>query len=125
MTRPLSGLLLVLLVTACGAARGANRGSSDVLTRDEIITSSATTALELLQQLRPQFLRSRGATSLQNPRPTYPVVYMNEVRHGGVESLRTIMAEEISEVRFISGADATTRWGTGHGAGVIQILARY
>lgn len=125
MSRPLLRLLLVLLVTACGAARGTNRGSSDVLTREEINQSSATTALELLQQLRPQFLRSRGSTSIQNPRPDYPVVYMNEVRHGTVESLRTVMVEEIDEVRFISGADATTRWGTGHGAGVIQILARY
>ena len=36
-----------------------------------------------------------------------------------------ILVEEIDEVRYISATDATTRWGTGHAAGVIQVRANY
>jgi hypothetical protein len=47
------------------------------------------------------------------------------VRHGDIQSLRSILIEEIAEVRFISASDATTRWGTGHAGGVIQVLAHF
>lgn len=125
MWRHLLRLSLILLVTACSTMAGQRRGNSDVLSREEILTSSASTAYELIQQLRPQFLRSRGSLSVQDPRPAYPVVYVNEMRHGDLESLRTILIDEIAEIRFIGAADATTRWGTGHAAGVIQILSRF
>jgi hypothetical protein len=48
-------------------------------------------------------------------------VYLNNVRHGGVMSLRDILVTDIQEIRFISASDATTRWGTGHGSGVIMV----
>jgi hypothetical protein len=81
----------------------------------------ASDAYELLQRLRPQFLRSRGSVSMRNSSSSYPIVYLNDVRHGNVNSLRDILAVDIEEIRYISGADATTRWGTGHGSGVILV----
>jgi hypothetical protein len=125
MARRTFGLALALTLIACGVTGGPRRGSSDILTREEISTSSASTAYEVLQQLRPRFLRSRGVTSIQNPVPAYPVVYMNDIHHGDLDTLRTIRVDEIDEIRYISAADATTRWGTGHGGGVIQIRASY
>jgi hypothetical protein len=118
-------LLLVLMLAACGTTSAARMGSSDVLTRSEIETARASNALELLQQLRPQFLRSRGALSIRDPAAGNPVVYMNNVHYGDIESLRTIGIEEIDEIHYISAADATTRWGTGHAGGVIQVRANY
>src|SRR5690606_40124007 len=67
MWRHLLRLSLILLVTACSTMAGQRRGNSDVLSREEILTSSASTAYELIQQLRPQFLRSRGSLSVQDP----------------------------------------------------------
>lgn len=125
MTRHMIPAALVLLAAACGTVGGGSRGSSDLLTREEIAASTASTAYELLQQLRPQFLRGRGVSSVNDPRPVLPVVYMNNVHHGDLESLRMISVREISEVRFISAADATTRWGTGHAGGVIQIRGNF
>jgi hypothetical protein len=119
------GLLLVISLAACGTTSGTRRGSSDILTQEEIATSRASNAYELLQQLRPQFLRSRGALTINNAAAGYPVVYLNDVRHGDLQSLRTILIEEIDEIRYISAADATTRWGTGHAGGVIQVRANY
>jgi outer membrane cobalamin receptor len=125
MTRAAGHLLFLVILAACGTTGGATRGSSDVLTRAEIAQSGAANAYELLQQLRPQFLRSRGTLSVRNPAASQPVVYMNEVRHGGIQTLRSILIEEIAEIRYISAPDATTRWGTGHAGGVIQVLAHF
>jgi hypothetical protein len=118
-------LLFLLTLAACGTTSASRAESSDVLTRTEIQASRASNALELLQQLRPQFLRSRGAVSIRDPAAGYPVVYMNDVHYGDIESLRTIGVRAIDQIHFISAADATTRWGTGHAGGVIQVRARY
>jgi hypothetical protein len=58
---------------------------------------------------------------MRNSADAYPTVYLNNVRHGGVASLRDILVTDIQEIRFINAADATTRWGTGHGSGVIMV----
>lgn len=83
------------------------------------------TAYEAVVQLRPAFLRARGARSIRDPSPNARIVYVNDMRHGGIDVLRSIRVEEIDEIRFISAADATTRWGTGHAGGVIQVRANY
>lgn len=117
-----ASLVAVLLVTAC-AVSGTRRSSGSVLTRDEISSANGATAFEVLQELRPHFLRGRGPASGMNPTAAYPTVYVNDFRAGGLDALRSIRVAEIEEIRFISGSDATTRWGTGHGAGVIQVRA--
>lgn len=125
MARHAVRLLLLVSLVACATTSAATSGSSDVLTRTEIRGARASNAYEALQQLRPQFLRSRGRQSIREPAAGYPVVYINDVRYGDIGSLRTIGVEEIDEIRFISAADATTRWGTGHAGGVIQVRANY
>ena len=115
------GLLCLLIVSACASANSADRGSPDVVTRAEMDAVYASDAYALLQRLRPQFLRSRGSVSLRNSSDSYPIVYLNDVRHGGVMSLRDILVNDIQEIRYLSAADATTRWGTGHSSGVILV----
>jgi hypothetical protein len=119
-----ASLLTILLMTACAAA-GPRRGSSNVLTREEISRSNGATAFEVVQELRPHYLRARGPSSGMNPAPAYPTVYLNDFRAGGLEALRSIRIVEIEEIRYISAADATTRWGTGHTAGVIQVRSQH
>lgn len=118
-------LPFLLVLVSCATTSSPSRGTSDVLTREEIQLSSASNAYDVLQQLRPQFLRSRGAVSIRDPRPAYAVVYLNDVHYGSLSALRTIQIDEIDEIRYISAPDATTRWGTGHGGGVIQVRANY
>jgi hypothetical protein len=115
------GLLCLLIVSACASTGSTERGSLDVVTRAEMDAVHAADAYALLQRLRPQFLRSRGSVSMRNSSDSDPLVYLNNVRHGGVMSLRDIQVTDIQEIRFISASDATTRWGTGHGSGVIMV----
>lgn len=115
------GLLCLLIVSACASTNSTARGFQDVVTRAEMDAVHAADAYGLVQRLRPQFLRSRGSVSMRNSSDSYPIVYLNNVRYGGVISLRDILVDDIQEIRFISAADATTRWGTGHGSGVIMV----
>jgi outer membrane cobalamin receptor len=48
---------------------------------------------------------------------------MDNVRAGDVNMLPTIPVDDIGEIRFITGSDATTRWGTGVTGGVIEIIS--
>ena len=99
-----------------------NRLRKDVLARP---ADGTATAFEVVQELRPHYLRARGPSSGMNPAPAYPIVYLNDFRAGGLEALRSIRIVEIEEIRYISAADATTRWGTGHTAGVIQVRSQH
>lgn len=125
MARTALFLIALLAPTACGStAPGTPRTLSDVITQEEIAASNATTAYETVQQLRPQYLRSRGPSSLQFDGPLLPIIYIDNVASGGPDVLRSISAAEVSEIRYISAADATTRYGTGHTGGVIQVKLR-
>ena len=70
--------------------------------------------------------RPRGSGfGANNQAEQIPVlVYVNEVRLGMVEDLRTIPTTQVQEIRYISATDATQRWGTGHSSGVIQVITR-
>jgi len=98
--------------------------SPDELLRGEIETrgSNDLTAMALIRRLRPAWLRARGQDSLSGRNTTYPVVYVDDIRHGGLDTLHDIPASEILSVRFLGAADATTRWGTGHPSGVINVV---
>ncbi|HEU4566294.1 MAG TPA: hypothetical protein VFS05_16645 [Gemmatimonadaceae bacterium] len=94
------------------------------ITAEEIAATQATNAYEVTRLLRPSWLAGRGPQSLRAEVSPYPVVYVDDQRMGGLEWLRTISAESVAEIRFVSASDATTRWGTGHPAGVILVLTR-
>jgi len=51
-----------------------------------------------------------------------PVVYLNSARRGDVEELRSIMVESIREIVYFNGRNASFRFGSGHGSGVIQVI---
>lgn len=130
MRRPVLALLLALgslAPTACGpsreiGARPAPRASATLLTEDEISRAAYQNAFELVQALRSNWLRARGTDSLT--RPTEVVVYRDNVRMGGVETLRAMATMDIATIRFIDGISASGRWGLDHGSGVIFVVTR-
>lgn len=121
----LAFVLIPLLGFAAGACAGGGGGggggSSNLITEEQIASSGAGTAYEAVQQLRSRWLSRRGPMSIQNPEPPGPVVYVDGMRFGEVGSLRQISARHVVEMRYINARDATTRFGTGHPAGVIMV----
>jgi len=103
---------------------GERQTSPDELLREEITRDGEAdaTAYELIQRLRPNWLRARGQVSLGSPEAAYALVYMNEILFGGLMTLHQIPPSQIERMEFIRGIDATIRWGTGHTAGVINIM---
>jgi hypothetical protein len=114
---------LMVLVTGCASASGRSAGTSDVIGPDELNTVRVATAYEVVERLRPVFLRGRGQTSLTGD-PVYPIVYVDGMRQGGPEALRRVPSQDVGQIRYITARDATTRWGTGHAAGAIEVTTR-
>jgi hypothetical protein len=48
-------------------------------------------------------------------------VYLDGVRMGGIDQLRTIDVRPVTYIRFFDGIAATARWGLDHGAGAIYV----
>jgi hypothetical protein len=99
------------------------RGSMNFITNAEVEAApiDANTAYDIIARLRPAMMRPRNQTAGARNEEFGVIVFIEEVRAGDVESLRTIMRSTIYEIRYISATDATTRWGTGYSNGVIQV----
>jgi len=121
----------MVAMTACASGGGASaaKQNPNVISTEEIIESSASNAYEVIQRLRPNFLRTRGAVhgtpgAANAMEMVDLVVYLNENRLGGSDQLRQISTTDIREIRYFNSSEATTKWGTGHSAGAIQIVSR-
>jgi len=131
MTTASSARLLValLLVAVGGAGCLATSGSPTAsrtgpITQEDAVGSSARNAYDLVQNLRPQWLRGRGAQSILNPRPVPPVVYIEGIREPSLDALRRLDVTSILLIDYLGAADATTRYGTGHTGGAILVSLR-
>ena len=100
------------------------RRQANLITEEELARSAARNGLQAVQMLRPDWLRGRGATSIRETAPTQVVVYVNEQRLGGPEQLEGFAITSIKSLRFMNASEATNRWGTGHGGGVIAVTTR-
>ena len=123
-------LVLAALAGGCSAATGEgaggpSRSGGNDLTGEEVRQSTAENLHDAIRQLRPRWLRPRGRASFTAPESTIPVVYANDIQYGSIDALYSIHVNDVTHVRYMSPADATTRFGTGHAGGTIMVdLAR-
>lgn len=110
---------------ACASMHHVDPTDRNVITAAEIQAANVTTAYDVIALYRANFLNSRGPNSILLKQPKEPTVYLDNVEFGTIASLRSIQASNISEIRFIEGWDAMTKYGSDHVAGVIQIYTRY
>jgi hypothetical protein len=61
-------------------------------------------------------------TGKRGGRDGLPTLYVQNMRVGSVNGLRDFRMEGIKEMRYISGLNATTRWGVGNTSGVIEVI---
>jgi hypothetical protein len=124
--------VLGLSTVAClfGCSSGHTNGASappdqrSLITFAELQNLSAANALDAVQALRSNWLRPRASTMRSGGGMTLPEVFVDHQHFGPLESLRQLRTESIQEIQFISAPDATTRYGTGHTAGIIYVITR-
>lgn len=99
--------------------------NSQLISEEEIERSGAVTAYDAVQKLRANFLTYRGETSFDKSKSQpYPTIYVDGQEFGPLSSLRSIPASEVAVIRLYRSWEATTKFGTGHTGGVIEVTTR-
>lgn len=117
------GLSLLTVPGCAGTGSGSGPGQGPI-TRADLDDVSMGDAYEVVQRLRPAWLRPRGRVSIQSTTAQNPVVYVDNIRFGNPSSLRQVSADAIEEIVYMGASEATTRYGTGHAGGVILVRTR-
>lgn len=127
--RPYSlAVLLVLLAGACRSGpgpEGAGSSNRSVISQEELDALPPLSVHQAIERLRPTWLRGRVITvrgvSVER---RYPAVFIDGVPSGDLQRLHELITRNVREVRFYSSSDATTRFGTGYPAGMIEVVMR-
>lgn len=127
-------VLLMMLAAAPGSLVGQEaerppKSSSTLITADEIgrLGASVGSAYEVVRSLRPRWLRARevlrlpgaggGDMQFQNIH-----VYEDNRDMGDIDFLKSIPAEQIYTLRYLSMAEAGARFGPTNGPGIVVTL---
>ncbi|MBW3630583.1 MAG: hypothetical protein KY464_14970 [Gemmatimonadetes bacterium] len=121
MRRSLVALTVLLLAGGCASAAGGARtsGRSDLIVEEQIRSRGFTSAYDVVETLRGNWLRTRGVDSFSTPSEIQ--VYVDNVRLGGIHMLRQIAPMTVTYIQWFNPIDASARWGLGHGAGAIYV----
>lgn len=117
-------LLAAAAACASGGGGGSSGGSMNEITYEQIQEANVSTAMQVVQRLRPRWLRPvRGNGTFTGP-PPEAVVMLDGVRYGGLSTLADINAAVVQRMQYISATEATTIYGTGYMGGAIQVFTR-
>ncbi len=113
-------------VTSGAAVSPANTNRS-IISGEELTNSHETSLYTAIQRLRPDWLRTRGPSSISagrsgNQDPDAVNVYQDLQKLGSVDVLRSMSLTQATSLKFYSASEAQLRFGTGNPNGVIQIL---
>jgi hypothetical protein len=117
-------MLLMLGATAACASSGGGGGgggAGNAITREMIDNPSSQNAFTIVQRFRPRWLSPRTQGTITNPEPSFAQVYVDDVRFGPIDTLYRINGTQIELIEYMSGLDATTRFGVGHDGGAIMV----
>jgi hypothetical protein len=128
-----TSLVLAVLASACSAANTplgqeqttavAIRGNANLIVRAEFEGAVGQTAWRAVSNLRPRWLQPvRGASFIFEP--AYARVIIDQSMRGDLQELRSLVANDVTTMRRLSPADATTKYGTGFAGGAIEVTTR-
>lgn len=118
-----AALFVLQLVIGVSVAEAQGRRSRNLITSEEIAKASAADAYDLIRELRPTWFSSRGVVS-GDAYAGGIVIYLDGIKQNSVDDIKAIAVERIKEARFYNASDATTRFGTGHPSGAIEITTK-
>jgi hypothetical protein len=100
------------------------RRDPNVITRAEIDQAVwATNAFDLVQRLRPNYLRITGPTSWSGASQA-AIVRLDDQDLGDFGALRQIQVSSVQEIRYYSASEATAKFGGRHGRPVIAVTTK-
>ena len=102
----------------------ATSGDRNIITETEIAQLPSSSLYDLIQKVRPEFLRSRGTSSFSNTDTEYPVVFVDGRLYGDMASLRTLVSAQISQVRYYDAMAAQAKYGVIKASGVIDVTVK-
>lgn len=111
---------------AATASSTPQRGNSTLIIQSEIEATRLETLYDVIERLRPNWFRTRGGRSevSAGAQTSTIKVYLNRSPMGDLSSLRSIQANSVKQVQFLSASDATTQFGTNHDAGAILVMSK-
>jgi hypothetical protein len=114
---------LVACFSACAALPQAP-GDPAMILADEIGACDARNAYEVVERLRPRWLR--GGRSHSTRLDTVILVYYDGIRLGGLEALRDLPVEHVRHIRVVGSAEAGMLPGLGsqHVERAIMVASR-
>ncbi len=130
-------IALIGVTAACGGgSSGAPAGGAapapsqqtrkepNIITRTEIEQATwATNAFDLVQRLRPNYLRTSGPTNWSGAAQS-AIVRLNDQDMGDFGALRQIQPSSVTEIRYYSATDATAKFGGIRGRPVIHVMTK-
>jgi hypothetical protein len=123
-SRALAVAAILSLSAGCAPKASTNasaqRSDRNVLMPDQFRSQSYSNAYEAIEALRLNWLKPRGSDSFNTP--SVVMVYLDNVKLGGVEALRGLQLSTILSIRHYDASQANARWGVGHGQGAIQVI---
>jgi hypothetical protein len=125
--------IFLITSTACASSGGpkatTQESSRDRVTSVEINATPASNAYDLVNRLRPQWLRSTGTSSMGGGTiaSMQTIIYLDGSKIGGIESLKSISSTGIQSLEWISSTRAPivfTDIGSDPVNGVISIKTK-
>ena len=118
--------LVMTLFAACASAGTTARSTSgrNVLTQEQLAATNSENLYQAIAKLRPDWLTSRGPTSVTDPTPTSPSVFMGGTLLGKADYLQQMRILDVTEARYWDAGSASARFGMGHPRGVIELTRK-
>lgn len=121
-----SVIAAVGLIALGGCASVQTGGSQDstpdhALFAPEIVAARVTDVYQAVLRLRPDFLHRGERPDSRDQSPDQIRVYLDDVDLGGIEALRRIPLDAVTQIRFVPATEADMRWAGRHPAGVILV----
>ena len=129
--RTLCLVTVTLAAAALGSPVGAQHYQKNVLTAAEIENGAQiTTAYDAVSRLRPLWLNPHDVTvqsagmAGQSVQIAQVRVYLNDFNVGDIDYLKSVAAETVQEMRFLSQNETASRFGPTDGQVAIVLILK-
>jgi len=120
---------VLTLAAALGCASSGTAGTTvrrepNLITEHEIAASNESNVFDVVNRLRPMFLKTRGRSTINAGGSEYASVFLDGQYFGELGSLRNIVASQIHEIRYLNGPDAVSKYGMRYGSGAVDVRSK-